>query len=89
MSGGKICDARFSKCCGGVVEEFQNCWEDVKHPYLVALRDTADEHNFPNLTIEENARKWILSDPEAFCNTHDKHILSQVLNNYDQKKPIP
>lgn len=85
MSGGKICDARFSKCCGGVVEEFQNCWEDVKHPYLVALRDTADEHNFPNLTIEENARKWILSDPEAFCNTHDKHILSQVLNNYDQE----
>ncbi len=85
MNGSKICDARFSKCCGGVVEEFQNCWEDVKHPYLVALRDTANEQDIPDLTIEENARGWILSDPQAFCNTHDKHVLSQVLNNYDQE----
>lgn len=85
MNGSKICDARFSKCCGGVVEEFQNCWEDVRHPYLVALRDTANEQDFPNLTIEENARKWILSDPQAFCNTHNTHVLSQVLNNYDQE----
>lgn len=82
---GKICDARFSKCCGGVFEEFQYCWEDIKYPYLVKRRDSEEEDNIPDLTIEDNARKWILSSPKAFCNTTDKQILSQVLNNYDQE----
>lgn len=83
--GGKLCDARFSKCCGGVFEEFENCWEPVHHSYLEARRDTDDEMNFPDLTVEENAREWILGRPESFCNTSDAHILSQVLNNYDQE----
>jgi len=39
MYDGTICDARFSKCCGGMMEEFQNCWEDSPKPYLVAKRD--------------------------------------------------
>ena len=82
---GKICDARFSKCCGGAVEEFQHCWEPVKHGYLVKLRDSENPSDIPDLTIEENARKWIMESPEAFCNTTDKNILSQVLNSYDQE----
>lgn len=81
----KICDARFSKCCGGVVEEFQNCWEDVKHPYLIKLRDAKNSKDFPDLTIEAESLKWITERPDAFCNTQDKKILSQVLNNYDQE----
>jgi SpoIID/LytB domain protein len=56
----EICDARYGKCCGGMTEEFQYCWEDTKKPYLVAVRD-------------------------PFCNTKDKEILSQVLNDYDQE----
>jgi stage II sporulation protein D len=84
MNGELICDARFSKCCGGAVEEFQNCWEPEKHPYLVKLYDNA-EGQLPDLTIEENADKWIRSEPAAFCNTKDAKVLSQVLNNYDQE----
>lgn len=57
---GEICDARFSKCCGGETEEFQYCWEDTPKPYLVSFHD-------------------------PYCNTGDKHILSQVLNDYDQE----
>lgn len=83
--GGDLCDARFSKSCGGVYEEFENCWEHKHHPYLVARRDTDDEMNFPDLTREDNAAEWILSAPEAFCNTRDPEILSQVLNDYDQE----
>lgn len=82
---GKLADARFSKCCGGVFEEFENCWEPVHHSYLASRRDSADSGNYPDLTIEDNARKWIMSQPTAFCNTSDRHILSQVLNNYDQE----
>lgn len=85
MDDDKICDARFSKCCGGVFEEFQNCWEPVKYSYLVKVRDGKNPQDIPDLTVEENAREWILGNPEAFCNTTDQNILSQVLNNYDQE----
>ena len=85
MYDGKLCDARFSKSCGGVFEQFENCWEPKHYDYLVARRDSASPMDFPDLTVEENARKWILEAPEAFCNTTDKQILSQVLNSYDQE----
>ena len=58
----EICDARFSKCCGGMTEEFQYCWEDTPKPYLISFHD-------------------------PYCNTSDKHVLSQVLNDYDQETP--
>ena len=82
---GKICDARFSKSCGGAFEEFQNCWENVRYPYLTKQRDSKRITELPDLTQEEEAFKWITGSPEAFCNTTDKEILSQVLNNYDQE----
>uniref|UniRef100_A0AB33JCX5 SpoIID/LytB domain-containing protein n=1 Tax=Prevotella sp. GTC17259 TaxID=3236795 RepID=A0AB33JCX5_9BACT len=85
ISKGEICDARFSKSCGGMMEEFQYCWEDTPKDYLVALADTANEHVFPDLRIEKEADRWIRTTPESFCNTRDKHVLSQVLNDYDQE----
>lgn len=90
MNGNDICDARFSKCCGGVSEEFQYCWEDVSRPYLIAVRDTEGGmkdggESVPDLTIEENAEKWIRTSPESFCNTSDAKVLSEVLNDYDQE----
>ena len=87
LDGDEICDARFSKCCGGVTEEFQYCWEDTPKNYLTAVRDIAlgIESSLPNLTNEEEAEKWIRFNPPAFCNTQDKRILSQVLNDYDQE----
>lgn len=81
----RICDARYSKCCGGVFEEFSTCWEKSSHPYLAKKRDWSDNQNLPNLKDEDQAQDWILSSPDAFCNTTDKAILSQVLNNYDQE----
>ncbi len=83
---GKICDARFYKACGGATELFENCWEEEHHPYLLPVADAANA-TLPDLTKEEEARKWILTSPEAYCNTTDKQVLSQVLNNYDQETP--
>lgn len=85
-SHGEICDARYSKCCGGAVEEFQYCWENIKKPYLQALPDTLpDSTPLPDLTDEAVACQWILSSPDAFCNTTDQKVLSQVLNDFDQE----
>ncbi len=67
MCDGELCDARFSKCCGGVTETFGTCWDDREYPYLQALPDTP-EH-------EPGA--------DVFCNTDDAEILGQVLNDYD------
>ena len=126
LDGDEICDARFSKCCGGVTEEFQYCWEDTPKSYLTSVRDyvlgvkseerrvkneerrvknpnanscsgsseekqedsslfTLHSSLLPDLSVEENAERWIRSNPPAFCNTQDKKILSQVLNDYDQE----
>ena len=94
MDGDDICDARFSKCCGGVTEEFQYCWEDTPKNYLSSVRDiiqgvksvgSAAQAPLPSLQDEAAAEAWIRSNPPAFCNTTDKKILSQVLNDYDQE----
>lgn len=84
--GRQICDARFSKCCGGVSEEFQYCWEDKSFPYLKAVRDVDDRNTpLPNLQDEHHAEEWIRSAPDAFCRTNDPQVLSQILNNFDQE----
>ena len=88
VSEGHLCDARFSKCCGGVTEQFETCWQDEHKPYLIALRDSSiNEGALPDLTVEENARQWILSDPKSFCNSADGNILSESLNGYDLETP--
>ena len=86
ISERKICDARFSKCCGGVSESFENAWEPEHHSYLVSIIDNpvAPEGFALDLKDEANAEKWIRSMPPAFCNTSDKKILSQVLPGFDQ-----
>ena len=85
MYGDEICDARFSKCCGGVSETFDTCWEDKDYPYLQPVIDNSENNDIPDLSIEENAEKWIRATLTAFCNTHDEKVLKQILNNYDQE----
>ena len=87
MYDNKVCDARFSKCCGGATEEFGYCWEDKHYPYLTAVRDAEEEEyrELPDLTQEKEAQHWIRKAPQSFCDTHDAKILSQILNNYDQE----
>ncbi len=87
MYNNQICDARFSKSCGGITETFENVWEEIKHPYLQTFADYKfDPDGYStNLVNENNAIKWIRNSPPAFCNTTDEKILDQVLNNYDRK----
>ncbi len=81
----KICDARFSKCCGGLTENFENVWEPLRHRYLTKVVDSeSGDTTCVDLRIEEEAETWIRNKPQAFCNTNDKKILSQVLPGFDQ-----
>jgi SpoIID/LytB domain protein len=84
---GEICDTRYYKCCGGITELFENVWEPVNHPYLRKVIDNPSHPEGYDLALEreENSEKWIMGKPESFCNTTDKTILSQVLNDYDQE----
>lgn len=81
----EICDARFSKCCGGISEKFENVWEDRPVPYLKQVYDRIPSLQIPDLSQEQSVKAWVESRPEAFCHTEDRHILSQVLNDYDQE----
>jgi len=86
-SEGQICDARFSKCCGGVSETFENVWEPKTHKYLQAITDGEESDLKLDLKNESHAENWIQSSPDVFCNNSNKAILSQVLNDYDMETP--
>lgn len=84
-SCGKICDARFSKCCGGAFERFESCWQPAVHSYLREGRDILPAAPLPDLTVESNARVWIDGRPAAFCGEAPKAVLERVLNDYDRE----
>ena len=82
----KVCDTRFSKCCGGISENFENVWEPVYHPYLSKVVDSEfADTTCVDLRIEEEAEEWIRNKPHAYCNTDDQYIIRQVLPGFDQK----
>lgn len=83
VSQREICDARFYKSCGGLTEQFENAWEDTPVAYLGSISD-APIH-YPPLKTEEEAHRWILSSPGAYCNTTDGKILRQILPSFDQE----
>ena len=87
LSNNKVCDTRYSKCCGGQTESFENVWEPVKYPYLTSVVDykyEPENFNF-DFSDEVNSEKWIKGNPHSFCNTSDKSILSQILVDYDRE----
>ncbi len=85
MHNHTVCDARFSKCCGGVTEEFENCWSDQHFDYLESFVDGSSDLKIEKL-IEENAYKdFQKASPKVWCNTNDPQILGQVLNDFDRE----
>lgn len=82
---GRLCDARFSKCCGGVTERFSTCWQPVDYPYLRPVTDAPDNPAVPDLTDEAEATRWILSTPPAYCAAPGREVLESVLNDFDRE----
>jgi SpoIID/LytB domain protein len=80
---GKICDARYSKACGGITENFDTAWNDKQVPYLKSISDASSSYR--PIKTEEEALTWILSNPDAYCNTQDEALLGKILPDFDQK----
>jgi len=79
----EICDARYSKACGGLTEQYGTAWEDKRIPYLESVPDASTSH--PLIRSEEEARDWILSEPEAYCNAKDETLLEKILPDFDRE----
>ncbi len=81
--GEEICDARYSKACGGLTEEFATAWESVRVPYLTSVADSAGPHS--PIETEAQAREWILSSPEAYCRVEEQALIKEVLPGFDRE----
>jgi SpoIID/LytB domain protein len=79
----EICDARYSKACGGITEAFDTAWDDKRIPYLESISDASTSH--PLIRTEEEAWGWILSEPEVYCNTKDEVLLEKILASFDRE----
>jgi len=79
----QICDARYSKACGGLTEEFATAWDNKRVPYLTSISDASIPH--PPIKTEKEASSWILSEPEAYCNSKDEHLLKKILPDFDRE----
>jgi SpoIID/LytB domain protein len=79
----EICDARYSKACGGLTENFGTAWDDKRVPYLGSISDASVPYR--PIRTEEEAQRWILSNPKAYCNTRDKRLLEKILSDFDRE----
>jgi SpoIID/LytB domain protein len=79
----KICDARYSKACGGLTEQFDTAWGDKRIPYLESIPDAPTSPHL--IRTEEEVQRWILSEPEAYCNTKDEALLERILPDFDRE----
>lgn len=79
LHGDEICDARYSKICGGIMEDYRYVWENRDIPYMVSGIDSDEEINYPANT-EETAKELIDTSLPAYCNT-DLHKLPENLAN--------
>ena len=86
-ASGNVIDARYSKCCGGIIEEYQYAWDNNPKTYAQAKWDWTNNSPLPDFNNEETAIKWLNSSPDAWCNITNPDIISTVMKSYDQKTP--
>lgn len=75
----EIVDARYSKSCGGVMEKFENLWENSPKDYMQNKSDSHNEFNV-DLTKESELKTWVNTVPKSFCSPH--YIKEEELHKY-------
>ena len=81
-----ICDARYSKSCGGITEDNNNVWDMNQKPYLCSVYDgkTSKEYDVSN---DISFRKWLLDETSSYCSPNfiAEKNLDKFLGNVDKK----
>ncbi len=80
---GEVCDARYHKACGGMTDNFASAWQDLRVPYLTSVSDSTISHK--PIETEADAERWIMGNPEAYCNIQDRNFVRQILPSFDQE----
>jgi SpoIID/LytB domain protein len=71
----EICDARYSKCCGGITESFENVWGGKPILYLSSISDFSHNTNQP-----DDLLNFLNSSPPAFCS--EKFVKPSDIKKY-------
>ncbi|HJX60355.1 MAG TPA: SpoIID/LytB domain-containing protein [Thermodesulfobacteriota bacterium] len=79
----EVCDARYSKACGGITENSDTAWNDKRVPYLTSIPDAPFPHQ--QIRTEKEASRWILSKPEVYCHTTDESLFEKILPGFDRE----
>lgn len=80
----EICNARYSKCCGGITESYENVWGGEPIPYLSSISDNPQPND--NLMTTNDYESFINSSPPAFCN--EKYVNPSDIQKYLGKVDI-
>ena len=76
----RVCDARYAKICGGVMEDYEHVWDSRPIPYLVHGVDGKEKIQ-ADLRDEEQTRAYIDGKPDVYCNTEKYQISSPLPYN--------
>jgi stage II sporulation protein D len=73
---GRICDAVYGAVCGGHTEDVEKVWQTGPKPHLKGVIDGSSKAvgRYGSLEREENAVRWIMDRPRAYCNTADDDV---------------
>lgn len=84
-----ICDARYSKSCGGVMESFSAIWGGDELAYLQVKADAEKEPEewLKPLSEEQHFKKWVNSVPHTFCSPRviPEENLKKYLGSVDEQ----
>ncbi len=80
IHGGRVCDARYAKICGGIMEDYAHIWDNREVPYLVSGVDGREKLEYP-LANETQVKAYIDSSPDVWCNTKRYEIPSSLPYN--------
>ncbi len=80
LHDGRVCDARYAKICGGIMEDYRDIWDHREIPYLVPGSDGRENMTYP-LRDEQQVKDYIDSSPDVWCNTQKYEIPSSLPYN--------
>ena len=86
IHNGMICDARYSKSCGGITENNNNVWDMDSKPYLCSVYDGKASKEY-DVSSDLSFRKWLSNETSSYCSPNfiTEKNLDKFLGNVDKQ----